>query len=68
VTALSDRHYQAAGFARDGMAGTIATRHCPLDQLSVAPVTAIDPYLDGYLASSSGWPARAGGGETLHEF
>jgi hypothetical protein len=50
VTALSDRHYQAAGFAGEGMAGTVATRHCPLDQLSIAPVAAIDPYLDGYLA------------------
>jgi hypothetical protein len=50
VTALSDRHYRAAGFAGEGMTGTIATRHCPLDRLSVAPVTAIDPYLDGYLA------------------
>lgn len=50
VTALSDRHYQAAAFAREGMTGTIATRHCPLGELSVAPVSAIDPYLDGYLA------------------
>ncbi|MBV9379357.1 MAG: hypothetical protein JO242_01625 [Streptosporangiaceae bacterium] len=50
MTALSDRHYQAAGFACGGMTGTIATRHCPLDQLSVGRVTAIDPYLDGYLA------------------
>jgi hypothetical protein len=32
------------------MTGTIATRHCPLDQLSVATVAATDPYLDGYLA------------------
>lgn len=50
VTALSDRHYQAAAFACGGMTGTVATRHCKLSELSVAPVTAIDPYLDGYLA------------------
>ncbi len=50
VTALSDRHYQAASFTCEGMAGTIATRHCPLGQLSIDRATPIDPYLDGYLA------------------
>jgi hypothetical protein len=50
VTVLSYRHYQAASFTRGGMAGTVGSRHCPLDQLSLARVPAIDPYLAGYTA------------------
>jgi SPFH domain/Band 7 family protein len=50
VTVLSCRHYQVASFPHAGMAGTIGSRHCPLDQLSLARVPAIDPYLAGYTA------------------
>jgi hypothetical protein len=48
VSVLSLRHYQAARFADASTAGTIASRHCPLDQLALAPVPAIEPYLAGY--------------------
>jgi hypothetical protein len=48
VSVLSLRHYQAAQFTDATTAGTIASRHCPLDQLTLAPVPAIEPYLAGY--------------------
>jgi hypothetical protein len=32
------------------MTATIASRHCPLDQVSLAPVPAIEPCLAGYLS------------------
>jgi hypothetical protein len=50
VTVLSYRHYQTASFTHGGMAGTVGSRHCPLDQLSLARVPTIDPYLAGYTA------------------
>jgi hypothetical protein len=48
VSVLSMRHYQAAQFTDTTTAATIASRHCPLDQLTLAPVPAIEPYLAGY--------------------
>jgi hypothetical protein len=48
VTVLSWRHYQAAGFADATTAGVIASRHCPLGQLTLAPVPAIESYLTGH--------------------
>jgi hypothetical protein len=48
VSMVSLRHYQAARFADTTTAGTIASRHCPLDQLTLARVPAIEPYLAGY--------------------
>lgn len=48
VSVLSLRPYQAAQFTDATTAGTIASRHCPLDQLTLAPVPAIEPYLAGY--------------------
>jgi hypothetical protein len=48
VSVLSLRHYQAARFADATTAGIIASRHCRLDQLTLAPVPAIEPYLAGY--------------------
>ena len=50
VSVLSFRHYQAARFADAATTGMIASRRCPLDQLSLAPVPAIEPYLAGYTA------------------
>jgi len=50
VSVLSWRHYQAARFADATTAGVIASCHCPLDQLTVAPVPAIEPYLVGHNA------------------
>jgi hypothetical protein len=50
VTVLSYRQYQAAVFAGGGMAGTVGSRHCPLDQLRLARVPSIEPYLAGYTA------------------
>jgi len=47
VSVLSFRHYQAARFADAATTGMIASRHCPLDQLTLAPVSAIEPYLAG---------------------
>lgn len=49
VNVLTLRPYQAAQFTdATTTAGTIASRHCPLDQLTLAPVPAIEPYLAGY--------------------
>jgi hypothetical protein len=48
VSVLLLRHYQAAPFTDATTAATIASRHCPLDQLTLAPVPAIEPYLAGY--------------------
>lgn len=48
VSVLSYQHYQAARFACVGSAGTIASRHCPLDRLSLTAVPSIEPYLAGY--------------------
>ncbi len=39
VSVLSFRHYQAARFADAATTGLIASRHCPLDQLTLAPVS-----------------------------
>lgn len=50
VTVLSWRHYQAASFADATTAGVIASRHRPLDQVTMAPVPAIEPYLTGQTA------------------
>lgn len=50
VTVLTHGNYQAASFARNGVAGTVASRHCAINQLSLARVPAIEPYLDGYRA------------------
>ena len=50
VSVLSFRHYQAARFADAAATGLIASRHCPLDQLTLAPVPAIEPYLAGCTA------------------
>ena len=50
VSVLSFRHYQAARFADAATTGLIASRHCPLDQLTLAPVPAIEPYLAGWTA------------------
>ena len=50
VSVLSFRHYQAAQFADAATAGIIASRHYPLDQLTLAPVPAIEPYLAGSTA------------------
>ena len=50
VTVLSWRHYQAARFADATTAGVIASRHCPLGQVTLAPVPAIQPYLAGHNA------------------
>jgi hypothetical protein len=54
VTVLSYRHYQAAVFACGGMTGAVGSRHCPLDQLRLARVPSIEPYLAGYTAFLSG--------------
>jgi hypothetical protein len=48
VSVLSLRHYQAAQFTDATTAATIASRRCPLDQLTLGPVPAIEPYLAGY--------------------
>jgi hypothetical protein len=61
VSVLSFGHYQAARFADAATAGIIASRHCPLDQLTLAPVPAIEPYLAGYpayLRRARHWFAR----------
>jgi hypothetical protein len=50
VSLLSLQHYQAARFTDAATAGTIASRHCPLDQVTLAPVPAIEPYLADYTA------------------
>lgn len=50
VTVLSFGTYQAASFVSNGMAGTVASRHCAINQLCLARVPAIEPYLDGYRA------------------
>ena len=50
VTVLRFRQYQAARFADGGTTGLIASRHYPLDQLTLAPVPAIEPYLVGSTA------------------
>ena len=50
VSVLAFRHYQAARFADAAATGMIASRHCPLDQLALAPVPAIEPYLAGATA------------------
>ena len=41
VSVLLFRHYQAARFADAATTGMIPSRHCPLDQLTLAPVPAI---------------------------
>lgn len=58
VTVLAHGDYQAASFAHNGISGTVASRHCPIDQLSLARVPAIDPYLDEYLAFLRDMPQR----------
>ena len=50
MSVLSFRHYQAARFADAATTGIIASRHCPLDQLTLAPVPAIESYLAGSTA------------------
>lgn len=50
MSVLWFRHYQAARFADAATTGIIASRHCPLDQLTLAPVPAIEPYLAGCTA------------------
>ena len=50
VTVLTLGTYQAASFTRNGLAATVASRHCRINQLSLARVPAIEPYLDGYRA------------------
>jgi len=58
VTVLAVGDYQAASFARNGMAGTVASRHCAINHLSLARVPAIDPYLDRYIAFLRQMPRR----------
>jgi hypothetical protein len=65
VSVLPFRHYQAARFADAATTGMIASRHCPLDQLTLAPVPAIEPYLVGYTAF---WQRAARHGFTLGRY
>ena len=58
VTVLTHGDYQAASFTRNGIAGTVASRHYAIDQLSLARVPAIDPYLDEYMAFLRQMPQR----------
>ena len=58
VTVLTHGGYQAASFTRNGIAGTVASRHCAIDQLSLARVPTIDPYLDEYMAFLREMPQR----------
>ncbi len=48
VSVLTLRPYQAAQFTDATTAATCVSRHRPLDQLTLEPVPAIEPYLAGY--------------------
>ena len=50
-TVLTSGTYQAASSACNGIAGTVAARHCAINQLSLARVPAIERYLDGHAAA-----------------
>jgi hypothetical protein len=50
VTVLTFGTYQAACFVSNGVAGTLASRHFAINQIILAWVPAVEPYLDGYRA------------------
>jgi hypothetical protein len=58
VAVLTHGDYQAATFTRNGLAGTVASRHYAIDQLSLARVPTIAPYLDEYMAFLREMPQR----------